>query len=419
MKIKKYIIFICILFLPHISFANNYLNKASKYTVKLRVNAKHPFGDIEKAQIWVGAGFLVDKKQGLVVSNAHVTGKGNTNAKLRFKNSNYVKAKIIYVDPEYDLAVLKIDKNNIPKLVEAATLDCGNKIYSGMSVAAFGHPKNLNFSSSQGIISQKLFLSGRDVLQTDAAINSGNSGGPLINLNNGKVIGVNKAKFSRKSGSEGLGFAVPIDFVCKIIELIKKGKDPSPPNLPLNFARENDSEIYNRVSFFKYKNKKIEVGSKLIKVNGQYVNTPGDVSLLLRGKDGKIKLTFLGKKGETTYSIRVKKQPSLLKRPYIFFGGSIIANHMENYEKYINRKFFIHSVEKGSLAEMNKLWDSCWILTANSIFPKNLMHLYNEIKSSSHLELVTQCWTKRDDLITQDYFIEMKTNDMKLEINNF
>ena len=47
------------------------------------------------------------------------------------------------------------------------------------------------------------------------------------------------------------------------------------------------------------------------------------------------------------------------------------------------------------------------------------MHLYNEIKSSSHLELVTQCWTKRDDLITQDYFIEMKTNDMKLEINNF
>ena len=82
-----------------------------------------------------------------------------------------------------------------------------------MSVAAFGHPKNLNFSSSQGIISKT--LSGRDVLQTDAAINSGNSGGPLINLNNGKVIGVNKAKFSRKSGSEGLGFAVPIDLYVK------------------------------------------------------------------------------------------------------------------------------------------------------------------------------------------------------------
>ncbi len=406
--------------LPNICLSNEYLDKASKYTVKLKVNTKYPFADIEKAQIWIGAGFLVDKEQGLIISNAHVTGKGNTNAKLRFKNTNYIEAKIIYIDPEYDLAVLKINTKQIPKKTQSAILDCGYKIFSGMSVAAFGHPKSLNFSSSQGIISQKLFLRGRDVLQTDAAINSGNSGGPLINLNNGNVIGVNKSKFSRKSGSEGLGFAVPIDFACKIINLIKKGIDPSPHNLPLNFAKETDSEIYNRVSFFKYKNKKIEVGSKLIKVNDQDVNTPGDVSLILRGMDGKVKLTFLNQNGsKRTYSIKLTKQSSLLRRPYIFFGGAIIASHMENYEKYIIRKFYIHSVEKGSLAEMNKLWSSCWILSANRTFPKNLKQLYNQIKSNNRLELITQCWTKRDDLITQDYFVQMKTKGMQLNFYDF
>ena len=98
-------------------------------------------------------------------------------------------------------------------------MSCKRKVKWDCS-CAYGHPKGLKFSS-RGIISKQRFLYGKEVIQTDAAINSGNSGGPLIDLETGLIIGVNKATLKK---SNGIGLAVPSYLVCKIVNLYNEGK---------------------------------------------------------------------------------------------------------------------------------------------------------------------------------------------------
>ena len=90
-------------------------------------------------------------------------------------------------------------------------------------MAAFGHPKDLSFSASRGIVSKYRFFLGKDVIQTDTAINSGNSGGPLIEMDTGLVVGINKSSYKK---STGLSFAVPAKKACIIIDLFNEDKNP-------------------------------------------------------------------------------------------------------------------------------------------------------------------------------------------------
>ena len=192
------------------SFSEKYLDDASLYSVKLRVSVDKPFIEDEKVGLRLGSGFLVDRKKGLIITNAHVTGNSISKIRVAFRDNDFISANQVYVDPEIDMAIVKIKTSNIPQNVKEAKLMCNNKVVNGTSVAAFGHPKGLSFSASRGIVSKYRFYRGKDVIQTDAAINSGNSGGPLIDLNTGLVIGINKSSFKN---SQGLSFAVPSNHV--------------------------------------------------------------------------------------------------------------------------------------------------------------------------------------------------------------
>ena len=88
----------------------------------------------------------------------------------------------------------------MPERSKEGTLGCNKIIKNGTAVAAYGHPKGLKFSASRGIISKQRFLYGKEVIQTDAAINSGNSGGPLIDLESGLIVGINKSSIKESSG---------------------------------------------------------------------------------------------------------------------------------------------------------------------------------------------------------------------------
>ena len=183
-----FVYFLCSIVPPSYSksLSEKYLNDASLYSVKLRVSVDKPLLKI-KVGLRLGSGFLVDKK-GFVITNAHVTGSSVSKVRVAFRDHDFISAKQVYVDPEIDMAILKINSSKIPQKVKEAKLMCNDKVPNGTSVAAFGHPKGLSFSASRGIVSKYRFYRGKDVIQTDAAINSGNSGGPLINLNTGLVI---------------------------------------------------------------------------------------------------------------------------------------------------------------------------------------------------------------------------------------
>ena len=410
MKIRVIIITIVILFIFQTkSYSKNYLHEAGDYTVKIRAQSQYPFAETKDAGIWIGAGFLINKKKGYILTNAHVSGRGDTKLKVRFKNGSYKKAKAIYIDPEYDLAIIKINPKNIPQIAFKASLDCHFLSKPGIAVAAFGHPKGLSFSASRGIVSQELILNEKRVIQTDAAINSGNSGGPLINLINGRVIGVNKSKY--KKNSEGLGFAVPIDIACKILYLLEEKKDPSPPLLNIRFAKDNDEESQNIIAYLKLKNKYIEMGSKLIAANGKTVYNSSDLNLILRGSVSPAILKFKNKNGVQSYTIPFTKAKRVLDREYIFLDGAIISEQIQKDKNFFNRKFYIHSVLNGSGADNQNLWARCWIRFINGKEPENLIKLYIMLKAKTTSNIIYACWSNKDNLLTENYHTKFRTNN--------
>jgi S1-C subfamily serine protease len=212
------------------------------WTVEVRTSVSEPFVEDEQGS-WIGAGLLVDPVRGWILTNAHVAGHSYGRVAIAFKDGRAVPARRIYVDPYLDLAVLAFDPKRLPPNTSAPTLDCESIPPVGHPVGAFGHPWGFRFTGTRGITSAVTTRLGANMLQTDAPINEGNSGGPLISLETGHVVGINTAKIKQES-VEGLSFAVPMPYACTIIDLLTQGEDPSPPDRLVNFATdENDEQV--------------------------------------------------------------------------------------------------------------------------------------------------------------------------------
>ncbi|KPF65973.1 serine protease [Bosea sp. AAP35] len=167
-----------------------------------------------------GSGFVIDAS-GIVVTNSHVIGDAN-DITVIFNNGLRLKAEVVGKDAKVDLAVLRVKHD---KPLPAVKLGDSDKMRIGDPVMAIGNPFGLGGSVSSGIVSAR----NRDIqqgpydtyIQTDAAINKGNSGGPLFNMA-GEVIGINTAILSPTGGSVGIGFAVPSSLASNIIDQLKE-----------------------------------------------------------------------------------------------------------------------------------------------------------------------------------------------------
>ncbi len=174
-----------------------------------------------------GSGFVWDK-DGHVVTNFHVV-QGGDAFLVSFDGRHQMDATLVGADPQHDIAVLKIDKPvDGLKPIKAGSLD---HLEVGQKAIAIGNPFGLDHTLTKGVISalgrQVQGIGGvtiRNMIQTDAAINPGNSGGPLLD-SDGDLIGMNTMIFSRSGSSAGIGFAVPVSFIKRIVpQLIKYGK---------------------------------------------------------------------------------------------------------------------------------------------------------------------------------------------------
>jgi|SRR5579871_49071 len=173
----------------------------------------------------LGSGVIVSP-DGYIITNNHVV-DGATDVKVEFSNKEKYAAKIVGTDKYTDVAVLKIDKSGLPTLPFADS----NRVQVGDVVLAIGEPFGLGGTVTMGIVSAKgRSLGGQieryeDFIQTDAAINHGNSGGALIDTR-GELIGINTAILSGDGGgSEGIGFAIPANLARNMMDqILKKGK---------------------------------------------------------------------------------------------------------------------------------------------------------------------------------------------------
>ena len=182
----------------------------------------------------LGTGFVVST-DGYILTNAHVVSDGGqvvSTVSVVFKSggaqSTPIVGTVVGADESNDVALIKVDPSRAPKL-EPIPLGDSSKTSVGEEVVAIGNPRGLDFSLSRGVVS----ATGRELqspngstifdgIQTDAAINPGSSGGPLIDTS-GRVIGINFQIASEGGGNEGIGFAVPINTAIRVMEQMKAG----------------------------------------------------------------------------------------------------------------------------------------------------------------------------------------------------
>src|SRR5216684_3318673 len=181
------------------------------------------FGGGNRTYTSLGSGF-VWSSDGIIVTNNHVV-EGASRVIVIFSDGTQVSAKLIGVDPDSDLAVLRIDAKNLA----AAPVGTSADLMIGETVVAVGNPFGLSGTVTTGVVSalgrsvpsKEQGRTFTDFIQTDASINPGNSGGPLLNIE-GKVVGINTAILGN---AQGIGFAIPVDRARKVIQdLLRYGQ---------------------------------------------------------------------------------------------------------------------------------------------------------------------------------------------------
>lgn len=238
-----------------------------------------------------GSGFVWDTA-GHVVTNYHVV-EDASSVQVQLDSGKPIPARVIGIAPEYDLAVVQLKE--VPRDLRPIPLGSSHDLKIGQSVYAIGNPFGLSRTLTTGIVSaldrslptaDYAEISG--VIQTDAAINPGNSGGPLLD-SAGRLIGVNSAIRSESGNSAGVGFAIPVDMVNRIVpRLISTGRAPRPgigiiPVDPVLVARAGITGVViqgvsrgspaDQAGFRVLDRHTGEVGDVIVAVNGRRIDT--------------------------------------------------------------------------------------------------------------------------------------------------
>jgi len=328
---------------------------AADWTVQVRTSVQRPFIQDEQGS-WDGAGMLVDANRGWVLTNAHVAGYSYGKVTIAFRDGKAIAAERIYVDPHLDVAVLGFDSRARRAVTSVPSLDCRSTPPVGHPVGAFGHPWGFRFTGTRGITSAVTTRLGANMLQTDAPINEGNSGGPLLSLETGQVVGINTAKIKEES-VEGLSFAVPMHYACTIIELLRQGRDPSPPARLVDFAVDVNDEQTMTVARSRLPPGTLDlrIGDEIIALASprRDIHTESDLMDALRGHLDAVSLVVMRDGKEVAVQGRWPAAGKVIERRGLWVSGALFAEAEPLTGGLIAGapNLMIHYVEPGSEAE--------------------------------------------------------------------
>lgn len=268
------------------------------------------FFDEVKPQEGTGTGTVIDVQRGIVITNLHVIEsalQSGGSVEIMLSTGQSSKASLIGYDPESDIAALRV--KDLPKGMMGIPYGDSSALEVGQRVLAIGNPFGLYRSLTAGIVSSldRTMKTPRgavlkDLIQTDAAINPGNSGGPLLDAD-GRLIGINTAILSQSGDSAGVGFAVPINSIKRILpELIATGKvrrprvgwqlvDTDQGPMVLRVQAESAAEkggikpierVFSSGGFVRGFRRDIEGADLVYKVNGERVRTRDEIEDTIR-----------------------------------------------------------------------------------------------------------------------------------------
>jgi serine protease Do len=305
----------------------------------------------ERKQSGLGSGVIVGK-DGYILTNNHVI-KGADEIKVKLSDKREFKGKVIGTDQKTDLAVIKIEADNLPVI----KLGDSDKLKIGETVIAVGNPFGLNQTVTSGIVSAK----GRadvgiadyeDFIQTDAAINPGNSGGALVNIK-GEVIGINTAIVSSSGGYMGIGFAIPSNMAKAVMDsLLNKGKvvrgwlgvsiQPITPELSKQFGTKDEKGalIGDVVENSPAEKAGIRAGDIIVEFEGKEVVDPSglrnSVAVSSPGKDVTLKILRDGK--PVTITATIAEQPDMMQKAMGTVDNQLKGIHVQNLTPELRKK---------------------------------------------------------------------------------
>ena len=352
---------------------------AKSYTVRINATIATPFIEDKKGARF-GAGFIVDKNRQWLLTNAHVVGRSPSTLEAIFEDGTRVEARKIYVDPYIDIAIIEL-LDDLPSSRQV-TLACDKQPAIGHPVGAYGHPWGFNFTGTQGVVSGSTTIWGAELLQTDTPINGGNSGGPLISLKSGKVVAINTSRFNRDD-DQNTNFAVPISQACRILTLLKEGKDPSPPELLTTFYNViGDDPLIVARSYLDEDLLQLREGDEILAVNNTAVTNESELMHALRGTLDEVELTVQRENQVIRLNGRLNAAPSIIGRRGLYFAGLLFANggFRDNAALEIGHDVMINSIARGSQADGDKLHLYDNVARINNVPVISLDHL-NELLS--------------------------------------
>ena len=359
---------------------------ALKYTVQVKATLPVPF-DGDRKGSGLGAGFLVDAGRGWIMTNAHVVGRSPSRVEVALHGQEFSEATKVYVDPFLDLAIIRISERIETKGIEEPRLECEGVPPVGHPVGAFGHPWRLQFTGTRGIISGVTARYRTELLQTDAPINQGNSGGPLISLDSGRIVGINTAGIR---GAQNTNFAVAIKYACRILQLLQRGEDPSPPDLKLVYFRDVDNRKELKVarSYAGDGTLKLLPGDIIRQVVGMDGAIENETQLLhaLRGRLAGSSLKVLRGGQETVVAGTKLPMDQVLETRGVYASGVLFGPITIRDALEIGaRGLMVHHVESGSIGESQEIEKSDLLEAMDGLPVRNVDELYSRLEESRKL----------------------------------
>lgn len=356
---------------------------ALRYTVQVKATLPVPF-DGDRKGSGLGAGFLVDAGRGWIMTNAHVVGRSPSRVEVAFHGQEFSEAQKVYVDPFLDVAIIRVSERVDTREIAEPRLECGSMPPVGHAVGAFGHPWRLEFTGTRGIISGVTARYRTELLQTDAPINQGNSGGPLISLDSGRIVGINTAGIR---GAQNTNFAVAIKYACRILHLLQRGEDPSPPDLKLVYFRDVDNRKELKVarSYADDGTLKLLPGDVIRQVVGVDGAIENETQLLhaLRGKLAGSSLQVLRGGQETVVAGAKLPMDQVLETRGVYASGVLFGPITIRDALEIGaRGLMVHHVEPGSIGQSQEIEKSDLLEAVDGQPVRNVDELYSRLEES-------------------------------------
>jgi S1-C subfamily serine protease len=273
----------------------------------------------------------------------------------------------------------------VPESAKEASLSCDSLPEPGTSVLAYGHPWGLSFTATRGIVSGLAWFYPSRLIQTDAVINSGNSGGPLISLTDGRVIGINTATYSPDNGDESataISLAEPMPAVCHLLELLRGDGDTRLRLLPIATATSGD-DLRPRVADVFAPGLALLPGDIIVNVNGgPKIHTLPELLSQLRGVVEKAQIS-VERAGEVLIietPVRIVPDPLTVKA--INLSGLIIAApwKLDDFEVNPQQNLQIHWYEWDQEAALTEVDVFDYLVSMDGRKYSDLEELYRDLE---------------------------------------